>query len=134
LVRSEPTGLSTHEDVGLPTDTVPSQVASVLAPLDRRAFGLAIGVVCGLAIFLLTAHHLLLRPRPALNLELIGEFFPGYSVSWTGSLVGAAWAFGFGFCAGWLAALGHNLAIALWILIIRGRHELDVTRDFLDQI
>jgi hypothetical protein len=132
-VRAEPSGLSNH-DVGLPTETIPRQLASVLAPLDRRALGVAIGTFCGLAIYLLTVHDLLLRPEPALSLELLSQYFPGYSVSWTGGLAGAAWAFGVGFCAGWLSALSRNLAIALWILFIRGKHEMAATRDFLDQI
>ena len=75
-MRAEPTGLSNH-DVGLPTETIPRQLASVLAPLDRRALGVAIGTFCGLAIYLLTAHDLLLRPEPALSLELLSQYFPG---------------------------------------------------------
>jgi hypothetical protein len=94
----------------------------------------AVGAVCALAILLLTAVDLLARPEPSLNLELLRHYFFGYSVSWTGALVGAAWAFGFGFCAGWTLALTRNLIIALWIFIIRGRHEIAATRDFLDHI
>jgi hypothetical protein len=122
------------DDAGIPEETIPKPLASVLAPIDRRAFGAAVGTVCGLGLFLLTAIDLLRRPEPGLNLALLGEYFPGYGVSWVGALVGIAWAFGVGFCAGWFLALIRNVGIAAWIFLVRGRHELAATRDFLDHI
>ena len=123
-----------RDDVGVPNNTIPKQLASVLAPIARRAFGVAIGTACGLGLFLLTAADLLRRPEPGLNLELLGHYFPGYAVSWAGALVGLAWAFATGFCVGWLLAFIRNLGIAAWIFVVRGRHEIAATRDFLDHI
>jgi len=132
-VSSDDVGVPS-DDVGVPNNTIPKQLASVLGPIDRRAFGVAIGTACGLGVFLLTAADLLRRPEPGLNLELLGHYFPGYSLSWAGAVAGLAWAFGVGFCAGWFLAFIRNLGIAAWIFVVRGRHEIAATRDFLDRI
>ena len=121
-------------NVGVSNETLPKPLASVLAPIDRRALGVAVGTVCGLGIFLLTAADLLRHPKPGLNLALLGQYFPGYTVSWAGAFVGLAWAFAAGFCAGWFLAFVRNLGIAAWIFAVRGRHEITATRDFLDHI
>ncbi len=115
-------------------DTLPQPLAVALAPIDRRAFGVAVGTVGGLGVFLLTAADLLRAPGPGLNLALLAQYFPGYSVSWAGAWLGFAWAFVVGFCAGWFLALIRNLGVAVWIFVVRGRHELAETRDFLDHI
>jgi hypothetical protein len=120
--------------VDLPGEMLPKPLAAVLAPIDRRAFGVAIGTVFGLGILLLTAADLLRPPGRGPNLALLGQFFPGYAVSPVGAFVGFGWAFAAGFCAGWFLALIRNLGIAVWIHVVRGRHELAATRDFLDHI
>ena len=122
------------DEVGVSNETIPKPLALVLAPIDRRAFGVAVGTVCGLGVFLFTAADLLRHPNPDLNLALLGQYFPGYAVSWAGALVGLAWAFAAGFCAGWFLAFIRNLGIAAWIFAVRGRHEIAATRDFLDHI
>lgn len=114
-------------------EKLPEPLAVALAPIDRRAFGVAVGVVCGLGLLLLTAAELLRPPGPGPNLALLGHFFPGYSVSPSGALVGLAWGFAGGFCAGWFVALIRNLGIAAWILLVRSRQELAATRDLLDR-
>jgi hypothetical protein len=115
-------------------ETIPNPLESVLAPIHRRAFGVALGTACGLGIFLLTTADLLRHPEPGLNLGLLGQYFPGYAVSWAGAFAGLAWGFTVGFGAGWFVALIRNLVIAVWIFMVRSRHELAATRDFLDHI
>ncbi len=118
------------EDVELP-----QQLLLAFAPLHKRALGLALGTACGLIIFAVTAVNLLLvRPRDALNLYLLGQYFYGYTVSWRGALIGAWWGFFTGFIAGWFLAFGRNFALALSLFITRTRAELRETRDFLDHI
>ena len=88
----------------------------------------------GLGIFLVTTADLLLDPHPRLDLILLGQYFPGYSLSWAGALAGLAWGFLIGFCSGWLLAFTRNLVVAFWIFLVRGRHEIAATRDLLDHI
>jgi hypothetical protein len=39
-----------------------------------------------------------------------------------------------GFVAGWFAAFVRNVALAVWLMVIRIRTNLVETRDFLDHI
>lgn len=103
------------------------------APLHKRAFGIAIGVVAGLAIFLITAYQVIL-PTEAGSTALLGQYFQGYSISWKGAFIGLLWGFGVGFVMGWFVAFVRNLVIATSVFITRTREELRATRDFLDHI
>lgn len=112
---------------------LPSSASYLFAPVDKRAFGAALGVACALVIAGITILDLLV-PEPWEGLGLLSQYFTGYSVSWMGALVGAAWGFGVGFCAGWLLAFIRNLTLALSLFMLRTRAELDEASDFLDHI
>lgn len=103
-------------------------------PIHKRALGVAAGVVAALLVFLATALHLLLDPRPGLPLELLAEYFRGYTVSWSGALIGAAWGGFVGFILGWFFAFLRNFIVAVMLLVVRSRAELSQTNDFLDHI
>lgn len=81
--------------------------------LNARSWSLALGSLLGVGLFAVTA-ALLLRggERPGDLLEHIDTFFPGYAITWTGALVGAAWGFATGWLAGQLLALVYNRAVA----------------------
>lgn len=115
-------------------DVLPPSVALAFAPLHKRAFGIAIGLACGLTIFLVTAAYLLRDPEHGIGLALLAQYFKGYSVSWGGALVGFFWGFVVGFVGGWFLAFCRNLVIAASIFVIRAKSELNQTRDFLDHI
>lgn len=110
-----------------------AEVRLAFAPLHKGAFGTAIGVTAALLVFAVTAFHLILEPG-APNLHLLAVYFRGYSVSWGGAFIGAAWAFGVGFVGGWFFAFCRNLAIAISIFITRTKAELGETAEFLDHI
>src|SRR5688572_2538751 len=122
------------DDADRRQDRLPEPLAAALAPIDRRAFGVALGTVAGLGLLLFTIVELLRPPGPGLRLALLAQYFPGFSVTWPGAFVGFAWGFVVGCCGGWFVALVRNLGVAAWIFIVRGRHELAETRDFLDHI
>ena len=115
-------------------EVLPAAVALAFAPLHKRAFGIAIGTACGLALFLFTALYLLREPDRGVGLALLAQYFKGYSVSWPGAFVGFFWGFVVGFVGGWFVAFCRNLVIAASIFIIRAKSELSQTRDFLDHI
>jgi hypothetical protein len=123
------------------TETTPSREAlppalvQAFAPLHKRAFGTAVGLACAVAVFCVTGIYLLRQPeRGFADLALFGEYFYGYTVSWRGALVGAAWGFVAGFVAGWFFAFCRNLFLATWIFVTRERAALAATKDFLDHI
>jgi len=114
-------------------ETLPPSTTLLFAPVDKRAFGVAIGTVMGLGVFALTAVDLL-RGTPWKGLRLLSQYFVGYELSWKGAVLGLLWGFAVGFCAGWFVAFTRNLALAISLFIIRTRAELNTTRDFLDHI
>ena len=104
------------------------------APLHKRALGIAAGVAGALCMVLLTLAGLLLPGAREFPLQLLGEYFAGYSVTWPGLLLGAVWGFVVAFVAGWFAALCRNLALGISAFMIRTKAELASTREFLDHI
>ncbi len=119
---------------GEPLDDTARALRLAFAPLHKRAFGLAVGTACGLFLFAWAAFHIVFEPVDAVRIELLRAYFYGFGVSWTGALIGTAWAFGVGFVMGWFAAFCRNLIIAVSVFLTRTRAELEQTREFLDHI
>jgi hypothetical protein len=113
---------------------LPRSAMMLFAPVDKRAFGAAIGTALSLGIIVLTVIDLLARPTPSVNLVLLSQYFTGYTVSWAGVLIGGAWGFFVGFCAGWFTAFVRNLVMALSLFMLRSKAELSSSQDFLDHI
>jgi len=111
---------------------LPSELLLAFAPLHKAAFGAAIGVASGLLVFGVTA--LTLLRHPPVNIELLAVYFRGYSLSWTGALIGGVWAGFAGFVFGWFIAFCRNFVLAVSLFVIRTRAELARTRDFLDHV
>jgi hypothetical protein len=113
---------------------LPKELLLAFAPLHKSAFGVAIGFVAGLLVFLITVVTLMQPDEHRLPLELFAVYFRGYRVSWTGALIGAGWAGMAGFVFGWFVAFCRNLVLAISLFVIRTRAQLAETRDFLDHI
>ena len=106
----------------------------VFTPLHKRCLGVAIGLVAAVLVLAATVVHVVRSPGNPYPLVLLSEYFPGYSVSWLGALVGAAWAFWAGFVAGWALAFVRNFVLASTAFFFRARAELAENRGFLDHI
>lgn len=109
-------------------------VASAFLPLHKTAFGVATAVVAATAVFLATALYLIRAPQPGFNLALLGQYFSGYTVSWPGAFIGAAWAGFSGFVLGWFLAFSRNLLLGVMLFAMRRRAEWDQTKDLLDHL
>jgi hypothetical protein len=117
-----------------PASRLPSELLLAFAPLDKAAFGAALGVAVALLVFFVTigTMYVPISERPYLG--LLAVYLRGYSVSWTGALIGAGWGAFMGFVFGWFLAFCRNLMVAVSLFVIRSRAELSQTRDFLDHI
>ncbi len=127
---------------------LPPKLRPAFAPLDKRAFGLAVGAFFGGGVFLVTAYHLLLsevlieridvlagHEYSGSGLWLLENYFRGYSPeSWAGALIGGLWGAWSGFVTGWFLALCRNVLVATWLLVLRTRQNLAASRGFLDHI
>lgn len=113
---------------------LPRQLALVFAPLDKRAFGLAVGVVLAIALPSLTIVSLFVDPHQQFPLALLREYLLGYAVTVCGAMIGAAWMFFIGFVWGWFLAFCRNLVLAIWLIAIHVRADVAASRTFLDHI
>lgn len=80
-----------------------------LVRLNAKIQGVVVGLVAGVGLFMAT-NWLVLRGGKSvgLHLSLLGQFFIGYSVTFSGSLVGFAYAFALGFVIGYSVARIYN--------------------------
>ena len=104
------------------------------APLHKRIFGIAIGTAVAALIAAVTLITVIVDPQDSIGLQILHFYFRGYTVSWQGIVIGAAWGFAVGFIGGWFVAFCRNFFLATWLLYIRVRANLMQTRDFLDHI
>jgi hypothetical protein len=114
-------------------DSIRGSTALLFAPLDKRAFGIAMGVAGALLMAGVTLLSLVEAPEWK-GLALLSNYFAGYSVTWSGVAIGAAWAFAVGFVTGWLIAFARNLTLAVSLFLLRSKAELEESSDFLDHI
>ena len=69
--------------------------------VSEQGWGLAIGFLAALGLFLATAILVVKGgPNPGPHLGLLGIYLPGYSVTWPGAFIGAAYAFFIGYAVG----------------------------------
>ncbi len=76
--------------------------------LRKRALGMAMGLLLGLAMMLGT-WWLLIFDSPGGVISSASGFFLGYTYSWVGGLIGFLWGFVWGFIAGVLIAWFYDL-------------------------
>lgn len=110
--------------------TIDEILSKSFARLDKAALATAIGSVSG-AILLFATIGLLLRngPNTGAHLQLLSQYFYGYSVTYQGAVIGFAHAFLWGFIFGWLFAYLRNLALGLYVsFILRRARSLSLSR------
>ena len=96
-------------------------VRTAFARFDVRALSAANGILFASLMFIVTA-ALLLHPPGAdravgPHLALLAHYFPGYTVSWSGSVIGAAYGFVTGALIGAFLGSSWNLAHFLYLML-----------------
>jgi hypothetical protein len=109
-------------------------VMLAFARLDGTALGVAVGTLGAFVLFTATI-ILVVKGGPTVGptLALLGQYFPGYSVTWGGSLLGLAYGFVFGFVVGWLLASLRNLFVFIYLRSVKFKTDMSSLNDFLDQ-
>jgi len=115
----------------IPSDEI---LVQAFAKLDRIALGVAVGTVCGLAVFVATILLIVKGGDPiGPNLSLLGQFFIGYTVTIRGAFIGLVYGFLVGFVIGFLIALVRNAAIGIYAYTVKAKQEFSTLHDFIDQ-
>ena len=84
-------------------------VSRAIVRIHAGVLALVCAIMGGLGLFTMTV-WLLIKGGPyvGLHLQLLSQYFPGYSVTWTGSLVGLAYGALVGGIVGWLIGAVYN--------------------------
>lgn len=85
-------------------------VRRTVARLRATVVALVTGMVCGVGLFAATL-LLVIKGGPVVGptLGLLKAYYPGYSVTWTGSFVGLAYGALTGALLGWTVAWLYNV-------------------------
>lgn len=115
------------------SDTTQKIIVQSLAKLDGTALGIALGLLFGLSVFLAT-NFLIYKGGEEIgpNLALLGQFFIGYEVSFSGSIIGMIYGIMAGFVIGWLIAFFRNLAVSIYIHLLKLKSSMSAVNDYLD--
>ena len=104
-----------------------------LARIDKLGFATALGSISGLIVFLATIFLTLKGGEiSSSNLQLLSQYFFGYTATIKGAFIGMAYSFSWGFLFGWLFAYLRNLFIAFFIYRAKRKAELLKFKDFID--
>lgn len=115
-------------------DELTDELDLAFTPIHKRCLGIAVGVVLGASVFTITLLHMLRSPDEVYPLVLLQQFFIGYTVSFTGALIGLVWGLWVGFVLGWCFAFLRNLTLSITAVVFRAKAELAESRGFLDQL
>ena len=78
--------------------------------LNAKTMALTCGIFWGLAVFLGTV-WLLITGSAGTTASLLGKFYIGYSLSFTGAIIGLIWGFVDGLICGFIFAWLYNLLL-----------------------
>jgi len=103
--------------------------------LHPGALGVAVGCVFALGLFLATVVLVVKGGRQTgVNLQVLNNYFPGYSVTLPGAFVGMGYAACTGLAFGFLLAWFRNLALSLVLKRARWQANRWRRRHLLDEI
>ena len=107
----------------------------VFPKLDRVALGFSIGSAAAIVLALATL-ILVFKGGETIgpNLQLLSQYFPGYSVTVPGSFLGLVYGFFSGFIAGWAFAFLRNAATFTTMALIHRRAERVLLRKLLEYV
>ncbi len=85
------------------------QLDKAVVLLNAKLFGIVLGILLGTGLFLVT-NFLVLKggKNVGAHLGLLANFFPGYRVTFLGSIVGFCYAFVLGFLTGGMIGAVYN--------------------------
>jgi hypothetical protein len=94
--------------------SAPLELSRAVARIHAGVLALVCALLGGGGLFLMTVWLLIKGgPNVGLHLNLLGNYFYGYSVTWLGSIVGLVWGTVVGGLVGWTIGQVYNLVV--WV-------------------
>ena len=86
-----------------------SELRRAILRLNERAWGIAVGTLLGMGLFIAT-NILVVKggPQVGRHLSLLSRYFPGYSVTFVGSVIGFIYCFVLGYILGRIIGVVYN--------------------------
>ena len=104
------TNLETHDDQLATTE----EVRKAIARIQTGVLTVVLGLICGLSLFLMTAWLVIKSgENVGAHLQLLGNYFPGYSVTWSGSVIGLFYGLLVGGILGWAIGTIYNKLVGI---------------------
>jgi hypothetical protein len=95
-------------------DEMRMEIGRAVARLKAGILSLVFGLLAGTGLFAMTAVLLLDGgPNAGLHLRLLGNYFPGYTVTWPGAFIGFGWGFIAGAAVGWSIGIIYNRIVGI---------------------
>jgi hypothetical protein len=86
-----------------------NQIEKAVVLLNAKLLGIVVGFLSGAGLFLMTVILVLKKGHDVgAHLGLLSNFFPGYRVSFGGSIIGFFYGFAVGFLAGVILGAVYN--------------------------
>ena len=90
------------------------ELSRAVAKIQAGALAFVGGVIGGLGLFIMTVWLLLKGgPQVGSNLQLLSNYFIGYSVTWPGSFVGLFYGALTGGICGWAVGIIYNKIVGI---------------------
>ena len=85
------------------------EISQTLARIKADALALVCGLIGGVGLFAMTVWLVIKDgPQAGQHLQLLSNYFVGYSVTWSGALVGLVYGAITGWVAGWIIGRMYN--------------------------
>ncbi|MBI3796977.1 MAG: hypothetical protein HY268_08420 [Deltaproteobacteria bacterium] len=96
------------------THSETDEMTRVVARIQTGVLALTSALIGGIGLFVITAWLLIQGgPRVGEHLQLLGQYFVGYSVTWKGSVVGLFYGALIGGMVGWAVGAIYNWIVSL---------------------
>ena len=96
----------------IPKDVM--ELSRAVARIHAGVLALVFGLIGGFGLFAMTV-WLILKGGPIVgpHLQLLSNYFPGYSVTWKGGLLGFFWGMLIGGIVGWMIGQIYNRIVSI---------------------
>jgi len=90
------------------------ELGKAVARIQTKVLALVFALIAGLGLFLMTV-WLLIKGGPGVgtHLNLLGQYFIGYSVTWKGSILGFCYGAVIGGIIGWAIGTIYNRIVGM---------------------